>query len=137
MNIYPYLIFNGNAKEAISFYHQVLGGKLQVSPFSDMPDFDKNVDPAHADRVMNAQLEFTGGMLMASDGCPDQTVGPMEGFSVALEFSEVGRAAQIFERLGEGGSVIMPWAPTFWAAGFGMCKDMYGVTWMVNGEIIQ
>lgn len=137
MHICPYLLFNGNARQAMTFYQQVLGGNLQISPFSDMPDFEENIDPVHADRVMNAQLTFDDGLLMASDGCPDQPVGPMEGFAVALEFPDADRAADIFERLGEGGTVLMPWAPTFWAAGFGMFKDQYGVTWMISGGTVQ
>jgi PhnB protein len=28
----------------------------------------------------------------------------------------------------------MPYAPTFWAAGFGMLVDKFGVPWMVNCE---
>ena len=26
----------------------------------------------------------------------------------------------------------MPYAPTFWAPGFGMLEDKFGVPWMVN-----
>lgn len=137
MRIYPYLFFNGNASEAMQFYQQVLGGELQISPFADMPDFDQAFKPEDAHRVMNAQLTFPDGVLMASDGCPSEPVGPMDGFSVALEFPGPDEAAQVFERLGEGGSVIMPWAPTFWAAGFGMFKDKFGVMWIVSGGIVQ
>ena len=28
----------------------------------------------------------------------------------------------------------MPYAKTFWTSGFGMCKDKFGVPWMVNAE---
>lgn len=137
MRIYPYLIFNGNAREAMTFYQQVLGGELQISPFSDMPDFEQHMNPEDADRVMNAQLKWDEGVFMASDGCPSEPPGPMDGFSVALEFSDVKRAAQMFDALSTGGAVIMPWESTFWAKGFGMLKDKYGVIWMINGEILQ
>jgi PhnB protein len=26
----------------------------------------------------------------------------------------------------------MPFGPTFWSKGFGMCVDKFGVPWMVN-----
>jgi len=31
--------------------------------------------------------------------------------------------------------VTIPFSPTFWAAGFGMLTDKFGVSWMVNCEI--
>ena len=31
----PYLNFNGNAREAITFYQQVLGGELNISTFAE------------------------------------------------------------------------------------------------------
>ena len=31
----------------------------------------------------------------------------------------------------------MPYGPTFWAAGFGMLVDQFGVPWMVNVEVPQ
>lgn len=137
MQIHPYLIFNGNAAEAMAFYQRVLGGKLEVSHFSEMPDFDKTFKSEDRNRVMNAQLQCEEALLMASDSCPLQPAGPMDGFSVALVFTELDRAASVFEALSAGGTTIMPWAPTFWAAGFGMLKDQYGVTWMVNSNIVS
>jgi PhnB protein len=29
----------------------------------------------------------------------------------------------------------MPFAKTFWAKGFGMCVDQFGIPWMVNCPI--
>jgi PhnB protein len=40
----------------------------------------------------------------------------------------------VFKALGEGGQVTMPFAATFWAKGFGMLVDRFGVSWMVNCE---
>lgn len=38
MQIVPYLIFNGNCREAFSCYHQHLGGTLEAMlPFGDSP----------------------------------------------------------------------------------------------------
>jgi PhnB protein len=44
------------------------------------------------------------------------------------------QARNAFEALGEGGTVTMPFEKTFWAAGFGMLTDRFGVAWMVNCE---
>jgi PhnB protein len=34
--------------------------------------------------------------------------------------------------LADGGTVIMPFQQTFWAARFGMLVDKFGTPWMVN-----
>ena len=137
MQIHPYLMFNGNAAEAMEFYQRVLGGKLDISRFSDMPDPDESLKPEHLNRVMHARLQCDDAVLMASDTCPSQPTGPMDGFSVALMFSDVEQGASVFDALGEGGTTIMPWGPTFWAAGFGMLKDRYGVAWIINSGVAQ
>ena len=42
----PYLNFNGNARQALEFYHSVFGGSLTLSTFADFggagsPDADR------------------------------------------------------------------------------------------------
>ena len=34
----------------------------------------------------------------------------------------------------EGGEISMPFEPTFWAKGFGVTRDKFGISWMVNCE---
>jgi PhnB protein len=41
---------------------------------------------------------------------------------------------RVFNALGEGGKVGMPFQKTFWAAGFGMLTDRFGIPWMINCE---
>ena len=42
------------------------------------------------------------------------------------------RAKRIFDALAEGGTVRMPFSPTFFSAGFGMLIDRFGAPWMIN-----
>ena len=39
----PYLNFNGNAREAITFYQQVLGGELNISTFAEFGGGEANL----------------------------------------------------------------------------------------------
>jgi PhnB protein len=41
-------------------------------------------------------------------------------------------AKQVFGSLAEGGGVEMPLGPTPWAELHGMCRDRFGVQWMVD-----
>jgi PhnB protein len=41
-------------------------------------------------------------------------------------------AERIFNTLARDGTVTMPFGETFWARGFGMVTDRYGIPWMIN-----
>ncbi len=57
-----------------------------------------------------------------------------KGFSLTVQRKGVEAGAALFQALSEGGQVTMPFAKTFWAEGFGMLVDRFGVPWMVNCE---
>ena len=57
--------------------------------------------------------------------------------SVVAELVRDGRitpeeAERVFAALSGGGTITMPFGPTFWASAFGMCVDRFGIGWMVN-----
>lgn len=128
----PYLAFNGNCREAMTFYKEALNGELSILTFNESP---VEVPPEHKDKVMHATLTFGDAILMASDGMPGHeiTFGNSVNLSIAALTMEDGE--HIFGNLSAGGSVIMPWIKTFWGAMFGMCKDKLGIDWMVNVEL--
>src|SRR4051812_48360470 len=131
MSLNPYLTFDGNCGDAMRFYQQVLGGKLQMHTVGDSPGGDQAPVEARS-RIMHAHLDLGDRVLMASD---DMRGGPYEGMkniSLSLHYSSTGEAKRIFEALAEGGNVTMPFQKTFWAEGFGMAVDRYGTPWMVN-----
>jgi PhnB protein len=111
----------------------VFGGRLDVMTFADAPPEavppGGRPDPA---TVMHAALILDdGGMLMASD---DPTGGHdgIRGFTISHSAKDAAEAERIFAALSEGGSVVMPLGPTFWAPMFGMCTDRFGVGWMID-----
>ena len=61
----PYLSFRGNAREAMTKYHGVFGGDLDLAPFSM---FDMPVDDAEKEWVMHGFLKTAAGhTLMGAD----------------------------------------------------------------------
>ena len=83
------------------------------------------------DKVLHARLKVGERTLMASDamGAPYELP---RGISVHISFDDVEKARRIFQRLAKNGEIIMEFAPTFWTTGFGICRDRYGVPWMVS-----
>jgi len=131
----PYLTFPGNCREAVRFYEQTLGAKLEhLSTFAESP-LASTVPPEFGSRIMHARLLIDGQALMASDAPPEMPIAPMSGFSLSLSYPTVEGAKQAFESLAEGGQIVMPLAATFWAAAFGMVQDRFGVPWMIGSEM--
>lgn len=133
MQVHPYLVFNGNCAEALKFYEKELGAKIEMSmPFAGSPACD-SVPAEWADKVLHASFKIGDSLLMASDAPPGHYKEP-QGISCSLALNDPAKGEQIFNALAENGTVQMPYQPTFWAAGFGMCVDRFGIPWMINVE---
>jgi PhnB protein len=127
-----YLNFDGNCRQAISFYGQCLGAKLDLSPF---PDSQGNPSSDPTARIMHGRLSLNDKpILMASDTPPDDTHHVGNNFSVAVECDSMEEIERLFAALGQNGRVEMPLADMFWGAHFGMFIDQFGIRWMLNFE---
>lgn len=126
----PYLNFKGEAREAMTFYHSILGGDITFSTFGE---FGLSEDPADQDRIMHSMITAPGGMvLMGSDAPSQMETKGHSGFSVSISGDDETRLGGYFEKLSEGGTVTMPYGPSPWGAIFGMCVDRFGIDWLVN-----
>ncbi len=130
MQISPYVIFDGQCRDAFSTYEKVLGGTVQLHTYGNAPAGDGPPQPA--DNIMHARLEAHGAVLMGSDGPGGD--GAKDAVWVSLSIEAVEEAERVFQELAEGGTVVLPIGETFWALRFGMLKDRFGVSWMVNCE---
>jgi len=128
--LHPYLTFNGDAKQAVQFYHQVLGGDLKVQTFGDVKDMP--APPGYEDKLMHAHLESDGVVIMASDAPPGSQTNFGNNVSLSLVGSDNDKLTSAFKQLSAGGKVIMPLEKQFWGDTFGMFTDKFGVNWMVN-----
>lgn len=138
MVIQPYLFFSGNCEQAVNFYVQQLGATLEMMMrYKEMPEEAKQGNPqdVNPESIMHARLLIGETALMASDGCPqDGADASHQGFALSLNPSTVDQGRELFEKLSQGGQVTMPYQSTFWAKGFGMLTDQFGVNWMINVE---
>lgn len=126
----PYINFKDDAREAMTFYHSVFGGDLQIRTFSE---FQASNDPAEADKVMHSQLETPDGFtLMASDTPNSMGYAGQEGFAVTVNGDEEEKLRGYWEALSEGGTVVVPYEVAPWGATFGMCVDRFGTNWMIS-----
>jgi PhnB protein len=136
LQVNAYLNFRGDAEAAMAFYQSVLGGELSMMRFSDigMPD----IPDAEADNIMHSQIDLDGRiLLMGSDVPSHMTYAAGDNqFSVSISggADEVDTLKGYFDALSAGGTVTAPWANAPWGDWFGMCKDSFGVSWLINAS---
>lgn len=138
MRIDPYLFFNGRCEEAVNFYKAQLGAELQMmmrNSESPEPPPPGMLPPGSENKIMHASILIGGALVMMSDGMCDgsESASAFKGFSLSLDCADEAEARRVFDALaGQGGTVTMPLAKTFWAPLFGMVSDKFGVGWMVG-----
>ncbi|MBS0564658.1 MAG: VOC family protein [Proteobacteria bacterium] len=134
MSFSPYLHFQGNCAQAMQAYAEIFGATdLQIMRYADAPPMTGVPAAKAPDKVMHSHMTVGGQALMASD-FPDHMQGePQAAVSVSHMVADVARGRAVFDRLAEGGAVIMPFGPTFFSKGFGMVKDRFGTHWMIMG----
>ena len=57
---------------------------------------------------------------------------PAGNMSLMMEIDDLSDAQAKFTALSEAGQIIMPFAETFWADGYGFCTDRFGIMWQIN-----
>jgi PhnB protein len=129
--ISPYLNFNGNCEEAINHYVEVLGAKIDMMMRNSDAPPGMPYPPERKDKIMHVRFSIDGDVLMASDVPPEYFQAP-QGISVSLQIADLVEAERKFAALLAGGNITMPFGKTFWAKGFGMGVDRFGIPWMIN-----
>src|SRR3982751_1482308 len=126
-----YLNFDGNCREAMTFYAKCLGAALVLMPFSEA-----NCDaPAEAkNRLAHARLTKEMPILMASDTLSGMPLQVGNNFSVNINCESLAEIERLFSLLAANGQVRMPLQDMFWGARFGMITDQFGINWMFNFE---
>ncbi|HEU5223311.1 MAG TPA: VOC family protein [Candidatus Lumbricidophila sp.] len=126
----PYISYNGNAREAIEFYHSVLGGELTTSTFGEAGQTDHDVNP---DSLMHGMLVSELGLtLMVSDTPPAMGYEKPAGISISLSGDDEPVLRRYFEGLSAGGEILQPLETAPWGDTFGMFADKFGIVWLVN-----
>ena len=131
MQIEPYLVFEGRCEEALDFYKNALGADVtMLMRFKDSPDPEAcPVDDEN--KIMHAAIKIGDSPIMASDGhCGGNP--SFQGISLSIGLTDVADAERKYNALADGGEVVMPLEKTFWSPSFGVVKDKFGVSWMIN-----
>jgi PhnB protein len=136
MRLAPYLMMNGNAKEAILFYEKALDAKLLFNQtFGEMPENPEFPLPEEAkELVSHAMLKVGETDLMFSDNFPGQESSIGNQVTICISSDDVEKSKQMFEALQQDGQVKMPLQETFFSPAYGIVTDKFGVTFQIYTE---
>src|SRR6478672_6201686 len=79
----PFLLFDGNCAEAMTFYHDCLGGELTLTKLGDSPMKDMLPPEKHA-RIINAHLKSDDIEISATDWMASPEFDPIKGNTFAI-----------------------------------------------------
>ena len=120
-------MFEGDAEAAMTFY---------VSLFADarietITRYDAN-GPGIAGSVMVATMSLNGQKLMCIDSAVKHNFTFTPAISLFVECDGAEEVDSLFQKLSDGGKVLMPLNAYPFAKRFGWVNDRFGVSWQVR-----
>ena len=132
MGLVVYLMFNGQAEEAMHFYAAATGGSIEYIQKYDNAELMATHDQKSL--VMHGIMNIMGATVMFSDSTGERKITFGDHISLSLDFDNEAEQEKTFAALAKGGNITMPLQDTSWNARFGICTDAFGVQWMVNHD---
>lgn len=135
VRVTPFLLFDGNCAEAMTFYHECLGGELTITKLGDTP-MKAQFPSEKYERVINAYLKSGEIEISATDWMAGD-FDPLQGNTTALFVT--GQSSDelrpLFDRLkdGEHNTRLQELHEVPFGV-YGQFYDRYGVQWIFRGE---
>lgn len=132
----PFLLFDGNCAEAMTFYHQCLGGELTLTKLGDTPMKDQFPKEKH-NRMINAHLVSGRIDISATDWMASPSFDPIQGntFAIFVIGGKYEELKMVFDKLAGGAEKErfqdlhdMPFGL------YGQFYDKFGVQWIFKGD---
>jgi PhnB protein len=127
----PHLNFRGEARAALNFYADVFGGDVTILTHAQLYG---TTDAAEAELVSWGQAASPDGFAVMAFDAPasmsfDAGVIP---FFVSVRGTDTDEVSAYWEKLSDGGTIVQPLAQSSWARLYGMVRDKFGVTWVLD-----
>ena len=129
--INAYLHFDGNCREAMTFYKECLGGELTLNTVGESPMAAQMSDMK--DMIMHSVLTKDGLVLMASDMMGPEGVTKGNTVSLCVIGANAEELTPIFSKLSEGGTVTHELKTEFFGT-YGDLTDKFGIDWMFQAD---
>jgi PhnB protein len=127
----PYLNFNGQCRNALTFYQECLEGQLELQKVAESPMAAK-MPSEKGPLILHGALSKNGHTLLMGSDMIGSALQTGNSIMLCLNCSSDQEINSIFDRLSAGGQVKTPLHQSFWGATYGELKDKFGMDWMLN-----
>ena len=128
--INAYLNFNGQCREAMTFYQECLGGELTLQRVAESP-MAAQLPAIEGANIMHSILTRGELVLLGSDMMGNK-VEKGNTVALCLRCSSNEEINNCFNKLAVGGRIKIPLHQSFWGATHGELIDKYGINWMFH-----
>jgi PhnB protein len=126
----PYLLFPGDAAEALQQYAAIFGGELQMFTYAQAGRTDGPENAIAHGMLVNGPVELAG-----ADAATGEDSVAMSGmFLSLLGTADPDTLAGWFDALAAGGEVIDPLQKRPWGDSDGTLVDRHGVRWLIGHQ---
>ncbi|MFC6079857.1 VOC family protein [Sphaerisporangium aureirubrum] len=125
--ITTFLMFEGAAEEALTFYTSLFDDAEIVSLVRHGPD-----DPGAEGTVQHAVFTLAGQRYMAIDSDVSHAFTFTPSISLFVECDTEEEIDRLYAALSEGGRPLMPLGSYGFSKRFGWTNDRFGVSWQLN-----
>ena len=133
-SINSYLTFNGNCRQAMTFYKKCLGGELTLQTVGDSPLSGK-MPRQMKNSVLHATLKKDDLVIMGSDMVGNNGLQKGNNISMILNCNSEKEIRDRYQKLSEDGEQTNPLELTFWGALFGNLVDKFGNHWLLHYQL--
>jgi predicted 3-demethylubiquinone-9 3-methyltransferase (glyoxalase superfamily) len=125
--IRPFLMFQGNAEEAMNFYIGLFPGGQVIDIVRYGPG-----GPGKEGSVLRASFSIGSQTILCIDGPIQHAFTFTPSFSLFVDCETEAEVRRLSAALAEGGSVLMPLGDYGFSRHFAWVSDRFGVSWQVN-----
>ncbi|HEV3324054.1 MAG TPA: VOC family protein [Puia sp.] len=127
----PYLNFNGQCREALTFYRECLDGELSLQKVSESP-MAARMPSGKGAHILHGALTRNGTVLLMGSDMIGNNLQPGNSVNLCLNCTSDEEINTLFNRLSAGGQIKLPLHQSFWGATYAEVTDKFGISWMLN-----
>ncbi|WP_433941730.1 VOC family protein [Paenibacillus lautus] len=126
-SVTPFLMFQGNAEEAMNHYISIIEDSQIISITRYGPN-----QPGAEGSVMHAAFSLKGQTFMCIDSNVKHEFTFTPSFSIYLTCESEAEIEKVYGALIDGGGAMMPLDNYGFSQKFGWIADKFGVSWQLN-----
>lgn len=130
-SINSYLTFNGNCRQAMTFYRDCLGGELLLETIGDSP-ISARIPCEMKLLVVQATLIRGELVIVGTDMGNERPIVKGNAVAMLLNCDSEAEAREVYHKLSDGGQQTHPLQDSFWGALCGDLCDKFGNHWLIQ-----